>query len=124
MSADRRIGERHFISFPIRVEWKNETGEEIVVEGLTENIGPTGTLIHLPRHLPNVGSKVNVTVTENSTTKQVTVTAQVLRLERNVAHPQAALMLVGSNKDWENKVWQYAGDVIAAQKPESFDDWN
>ncbi len=124
MSAERRIGERHFISFPIRVEWKNDTGEEIVVEGLTENIGPTGTLIHLPRHLPNVGSKVNVTVTENSTTNQVTVLAQVLRLERNVAHPQVALMLVGLSKDWENKVWQYAGDVIAAQEPEKFDDWN
>ncbi|HRH40898.1 MAG TPA: PilZ domain-containing protein [Pyrinomonadaceae bacterium] len=124
MSVERRIGERHLISFPIRVEWKDEKGEEIVEEGLTENIGPGGALIHLPRLLPNVGSKVNITVTENSATNQVTVIAQVIRLERNVAHPQAALMLLGSNKDWEKNVWQYAGDVIAAQKPDSFDDWN
>lgn len=122
--SERRIGERHLISFPIRVEWKDEKGEEIVEEGLTENIGPGGTLVHLPRNLPNVGSKVNLTVTENSATNQVTVTAQVIRLERNVSHPQAALMLLGSNKDWEKNVWQYAGDVIAAQKPDSFDDWN
>ncbi|MBX7173527.1 MAG: PilZ domain-containing protein [Pyrinomonadaceae bacterium] len=122
--AERRLGERHLISFPIRVEWKDDKGEEVVEEGLTENIGPSGILIHLPRLLPNVGSKVNVTVTENPATTQVTVTAQVLRLERNAAHPQAALMLVGSTKDWEKEVWQYAGDVLAAQKPDNFDDWN
>jgi hypothetical protein len=119
---ERRTGSRHYISFPIRVEWKDEKGVEVVSEGLTENIGHNGTLIHLPRHLPNVGSKVNITVTENKTT-QVTVPAQVLRLERNAAHPQAALLLLGSTKDWEKKVWEYAGQVIAAQKPES-DDWN
>jgi hypothetical protein len=120
---ERRGGVRHSISFPIRVEWKDDQGEEIIEEGLTENIGPTGVLIHLPRLLPNVGSKVNITVTEELST-QVTVTAQVLRLERNAAHPQAALMLIGSTKEWEKQVWQYAGNIIAAQEPDSFDDWN
>lgn len=120
---ERRLGERHFISFPIRVEWENEKGEEIVEEGLTENIGPNGVLIHLPRLLPNVGSKVNITVTEDLST-QVTVSAQVLRLERNVAHPQVALQLVGSTKDWEKQVWQYAAEVIASQKPDNYNDWN
>lgn len=120
---ERRLGERHLISFPIRVEWKDETGEDVVEEGLTENIGPSGTLIHLPRFLPNVGSKVNLTVTENPK-DQITVTAQVLRLERNAAHPQAALMLIGSTQDWEKKVWEYAGEVIASQKPDNYDDWN
>jgi len=120
---ERRTGSRHFISFPIRVEWKDDKGVEIIAEGLTENIGQNGTLIYLPRHLPNVGSKVNITVTEAKAT-QVTVTAQVLRLERNAAHPQAALMLVGSTKDWEKRVWEYAGQLIAAQKPEELDDWN
>lgn len=120
---ERRTGSRHFISFPIRVEWKDEKGVQVVSEGLTENIGQNGTLIHLPRQLPNVGSKVNITVTEDKST-QITVPAQVLRLERNAAHPQAALMLLGSTKDWEKKVWEYAGQVIAAQKPDDGDDWN
>jgi hypothetical protein len=120
---ERRSGARHPVSFPIRVEWKSEKGEEIIEEGLTENIGPAGVLIHLPRLLPDVGSKVNITVTEDLST-QVTVTAQVLRLERNAAHPQAALMLIGSTKEWEKQVWQYAGDIIAAQEPDSFEDWN
>lgn len=120
---ERRTGSRHFISFPIRVEWKDDKGIEIVSEGLTENIGPDGTLIHLPRHLPNVGSKVSITVTEDKST-QVTVPAQVLRLERNAAHPQAALLLIGSTRDWEKKVWEYAGQILESQKPDENDDWN
>lgn len=120
---ERRTGDRHLVSFPIRVEWKDDKGTEIVEEGLTENIGPNGTLIHLPRQLPNVGSRVSITVTEDLET-QVKVTAQVLRLERNAAHPQAALQLVGSTKDWEKKVWEYAGQVLAAQNPEEADDWH
>ena len=55
---DRRKGERYIISFPIRVRWRGEDGKEVVQEGLTENVGPHGTLVYLPRHLPNVGGKV------------------------------------------------------------------
>jgi hypothetical protein len=121
--SERRTGSRYPISFPIRLEWKDDQGAEVIEEGLTENIGPTGTLVHLPRKLPIVGSQVNLTVTENPST-QVMVTAQVLRLERNVAHPQVALQLVGSTIDWEKQVWEYAGKIIAEQKPEEFDDWN
>ena len=120
---DRRVGERHLISFPIRIEWQDENGKELMEEGLTENIGPSGALIHLPRLLPNVGSKVNLTVTENPS-NLVTVTAQVIRLERNAAHPQCALQLLGSTRDWEKNVWEYAGQILAAQKPDNYDDWN
>ena len=121
--SERRVGARHLISFPIRVEWKDDRGEEIAEDGLTENVGPTGALIHLPRFLPNVGSEVNLTVTENPS-NHVTVTAQVLRLERNAAHPQAALLLLGSTEDWEKNVWEYAGEILASQRPDDYDDWN
>ena len=120
---ERRTGGRFSISFPIRVEWKSESGEKIVEEGLTENIGRTGTLVHLPRNLPLVGGKVNLTVTEDAA-NEVTVTAQVLRLERNAAHPQVALMLLSGTRSWEKYVWKYAADIIAAQKPDDYDDWN
>lgn len=123
---ERRLGNRFLISFPIRVEWKGEKGEKVTEEGLTENVGPSGTLVHLPRNLPMVGSKVSLTVTEKPN-DEITVTAQVLRLERNAAHPQAALMLIGSAKEiksWEKKVWEYAGEIIASQKPDDYDDWN
>lgn len=119
---ERRSGERYVVSFPVRVKWKNENGKEVVEEGLTENIGPGGTLVYLPRNLPTVGAKVQLTVTENPD-DEVSVTAQVIRLERNASHPQAALNLTDSLRLWKKKVWEYAGETIAAQKPDEFDDW-
>lgn len=119
---ERRRGERYVVSFPIRVEWKDENGQKMIEEGLTENIGPQGALVYLPRNLPTVGSKVDLTVTENPT-DEVTVKAQVIRLERNAAHPQAALHLTDSIRVWKKKVWEAAGEIIAARKPDDFDDW-
>jgi putative aminopeptidase FrvX len=120
---DRRQGSRHVVSFPIRVKWKNEDGKVIVEEGLTENVGLTGALVYLPRMLPTVGAKVDLTVTEN-TQDEVTVGAQVIRLERNVAHPQVALTLTEGMRTWKKKVWDLAAQIIAGQKPEELDDWS
>lgn len=119
---ERRIGERYIVSFPVRVRWKGDDGKEVMQEGLTENVGPQGTLIYLPRMLPNVGGKVKLTVTENPKS-EVSVTAQVIRLSRNAAHPQAALELTDGLREWKKKVWEAAGRIIAEQKPEEFDDW-
>ncbi len=119
---ERRRAARHVISFPIRVRWRDESGKEVVQEGLTENVGLHGTLIYLPRHLPLVGGKVQLTVTENPD-EEVSVTAEVIRLERNAAHPQAALMLTENLREWKKKVWEVAGLTLAAQEPEEFDDW-
>lgn len=123
MQEERRNSQRLSVSFPIRLEWKSETGEKITEDGLTENISQMGALVHLPRQLPAVGSKVNLTVTENAR-NEVTVTAQVLRIVRNASHPQAALMLLESSSKWEKHVWKYAIELIAAQKPDDYDDWN
>ena len=120
---ERRTSARLSISFPIRLEWKNEKGEQIIEEGLTENVGQRGALVHLPRKLPEVGSEVNLTVTENAK-NEVTVPAQVIRLERNAAHPQVALMLLDSDPAWEKHVWQHAEQLLSAQKPDGYDDWN
>ncbi len=119
---DRRHGGRYIVSFPIRVQWKDGSGKEVVEEGLTENVGQHGALVYLPRQLPTVGSKVALTVTENLT-DPVTVTAQVIRLERNAAHPQVALQLLDSMRLWKKKVWQFAGETISAARPDDGDDW-
>ncbi len=122
MEERRQKGERYIVSFPIRVRWKDQNGKEIIEEGLTENIGPQGALIYLPRNLPTVGSKVELTVTENIK-DEVTVKAEVIRLERNAAHPQAALQLTDSVRLWRKKVWAYAAESIAGEKPDDLDDW-
>ena len=119
---ERRSGARLVISFPIRVRWKDENGKEVVQEGLTENVGPHGTLVYLPRVLPRVGGKVHLTVTENPD-EELTVVAEVIRLERNAAHPQAALMLTENLREWKKKIFDHAAATIAAMEPEPLDDW-
>jgi hypothetical protein len=119
---DRRRSARHAISFPVRVKWKDENGKHVTEDGLTENVGENGSLVYLPRKLPSVGSKVDLTVTENPE-DEVSVTAVVIRLERNAAHPQVALELTEGMRSWKKKVWEYAGKQLAETKPEEFDDW-
>lgn len=119
---DRRKGHRHAISFPVRVKWKDDRGSVVIEEGLTENVGLSSTLIYLPRRLPTVGSKVDLTVTENPK-DEVSVTAEVIRLERNAAHPQVALTLTEGIRAWRKKVFEHAAATIAAQEPEEFDEW-
>lgn len=119
---ERRQGARHVISFPIRVRWKDENGKEVIQEGLTDNVGPHGTLIYLPRILPLVGGKVQLTVTEDPN-DEVVCSAEVIRVERNAAHPQAALMLTDNLRAWKKKVWEAAAATIAASAPEEIDDW-
>ncbi len=119
---ERRQGARHVISFPIRVRWKDEQGKEVIQEGLTDNVGPHGTLIYLPRLLPLVGGKVYLTVTENPE-DEISVTAEVIRLERNASHPQVALHLTENLREWKKKVWEVACETIASQEPEALDDW-
>lgn len=119
---ERRNSVRYPISFPIRVSWKDESGSAIVEEGLTENVASNGALVYLPRKLPTVGAKVELTVTEHSD-DEVVVSAQVIRLERNAAHPQVALTLIDGMRAWKKKVWQFAAETLAAQQPEENDDW-
>ncbi len=88
LAEERRRGDRYVLAMPVRVEWKGQDGQPKVEEGLTENIGVSGTLIHLPRELPDVGTKVNLYVIDEKN-REVAVEAEVLRLERNAAHPQA-----------------------------------
>ena len=120
--GERRQSARYVISYPIRVRWKDESGKEVIQEGLTENVGQHGTLIYLPRVLPPVSGKVQLTVTENPD-DEVSVTAEVIRLERNASHPQAALHLTDNLREWKRKVWEAAGAVVASQEPEDLDEW-
>ena len=118
---ERRDGVRYNVSFPIRIKWKDENGNQMMEEGLTENVGPKGALVYLPRFLPQVGAKVSLTVTENP--EEVSVTAEVLRLERNASHPQAALKLTKSIRAWKEGVWQLAKETVENEEPEVDEPW-
>jgi len=105
----------------VRAEWDDEkSGEHVVVEGETENIGPAGALVHLER-LPDVGSRVNLIVAgaEGRTLESV---AEVLRLERNPVQPLAALCLLGETDEWRGLVWEPAG-IRAQEADEDYEEY-
>lgn len=105
--TESRSGPRYVATFPIRAEWDTPDGAHVVSDGETENVGPEGTLVHFQRELPPVGSRVNLLVLGDDGEK-LRVIAEVLRIERNPAHPQAALQLLGETDEWRGIVWHEA----------------
>jgi len=119
--VEQRSGPRYMVHISVRAEWDDErTGEHVVVEGETENIGPHGALVHLER-LPEVGSRVNLIVpgAEGRTLEAI---AEVLRLERNPVQPLAALQLLGETDEWRGLVWEPAG-VREREADENYDEY-
>ena len=113
--TEQRIGQRYVAYFPVRAEWDDEeSGEHVVTEGETENVGPAGTLVHLHK-LPRVGSRVRIEVLEEDEEVveerlrvRVAAITEVLRVERNPAQPLAALQLVNADEEWRGVVYESA----------------
>ena len=113
METETRSGPRYLVSFEVRAEWDEPDGSHVVVQGTTENVGPEGTLVHLPRQLPNVGSTVRLEVASEDGQK-LQVIAEVLRIERNAGHPLAALQLLGETNEWKGLIWEPAAPRVSA----------
>jgi len=62
MEIEVRSGPRYLAAFEVRAEWDEPGGAHVLSEGITENVGPEGTLVHLPKRLPEVGSRVRLEV--------------------------------------------------------------
>lgn len=113
IETEARSGPRYLVSFEVRAEWDDPDGSHIVVQGTTENVGPEGTLVHLPRQLPNVGSTVRLEVAGEDGQK-LQVIAEVLRIERNPGHPLAALQVLGETNEWRGLIWEPAAPRVSA----------
>ena len=111
LSDERRSGVRYFVHITVRAEWDDEkSGEHVVVDGETENVGPSGALVHLER-LPLVGSRVQLNVLEEEEPHvrvRLSAVAEVLRVERNPVQPLAALQLLNASDEWVGLVWEPA----------------
>src|SRR5216683_7458714 len=116
MEPEVRSGPRYLVSFEVRAEWDEPDGSHVVVQGTTENVGPEGTLVHLPRQLPEVGSTVRLEV-QGEDGQKLQVIAEVLRIERNPGHPQAALQLLGETDEWKGLIWEPAAPHVAPPPP-------
>jgi len=121
IEPDIRSGPRYLVSFEVRAEWDEPEGAHVVSEGTTENVGPEGTLVHLPKRLPDVGSRVRLEV-HGEDGQTLHVVAEVLRIERNPGHPLAALQLLGATDEWKGLIWEPAAPRVAAPKPVIPDD--
>ncbi len=121
MEFEARSGPRYLVSFEVRAEWDDPGGSHIVAEGTTENVGPEGTLVHLPQRLPDVGSRVRLEV-QGEDGKKLQVVAEVLRIERNPGHPLAALQLLGETDEWKGLIWEPAAPRITAPPPPAEED--
>jgi PilZ domain-containing protein len=109
--VDPRSGPRYLVAFEVRAEWDEPGGAHILSEGTTENVGPDGTLVHLPKKLPDVGSRVRLEV-QGGDGKKLQVVAEVLRIERNPGHPLAALQLLGATDEWRGLIWEPAAPRV------------
>jgi hypothetical protein len=121
IEPETRSGPRYLVSDEVRAEWDEPDGSHVVVQGITENVGPEGTLVHLPRQLPDVGSRVRLEV-EGEDGQKLQVIAEVLRIERNPGHPLAALQLLGETNEWKGLIWEPAAPRVSAPAPKVEDD--
>ena len=115
--AEHRSGPRYLASLEVKAEWDEPSGAHVIAEGTTENVGPEGTLVHLPRQLPQVGSRVRLEIA-GETGEKLQVIAEVLRIERHPGHPLAALQLLGETDEWRGLVWEPAAPRVAPPPPE------
>jgi len=116
IETDHRSGPRYLAQLEVRAEWDESDGTHIVTEGTTENIGPDGTLVHLPRRLPQVGGRVSLEVHDQDG-KSLQVVTEVLRIERNPGYPLAALQLLDQSDEWRGMIWEPAAPRASAPPP-------
>jgi PilZ domain len=110
--SDSRSGPRYLAALEVKAEWDETDGTHIVTEGTTENIGPAGTLVHLPRRLPEVGGRVRLEVHDQDG-KSLLVITEVLRIERNAGYPLAALQLLDQSDEWKGLIWAPSAPQVA-----------
>ncbi|HYP49530.1 MAG TPA: hypothetical protein VEQ34_01215 [Pyrinomonadaceae bacterium] len=93
----------------VQATWVDkQTGKSVSVEGTTENVGETSTLVNMT-NLPPVGSEVNLRIMDEGELI-IEVPVEVIRVERDPGKPMAAFSVVNRIKDWREKV------VTAAQE--------
>ena len=91
---------RILANMPVLASWiDGESGETINVEGITENVGESSTLVNLDV-LPPVGSEVKLTIMEEDK-PVIAVATQVIRVERDPSKPLAALSISENIKKWK-----------------------
>ena len=89
LESENRTGPRYLASLEVKAEWDEPSGTHIIAEGTTENVGPEGTLVHLPRQLPDVGSRVRLEVLNETGAEDISSTSEAKGDFANSDRPKA-----------------------------------
>lgn len=117
IKPEQRVARRYVARFPVRAEWKDDSsGEKVVCEGATENVGQGSVLVTL-ESLPSVGSRVRISVLDEDAKLRCAATTEVIRIERHPGHPLAALQLLDTLDKWRRIVWESAAPPPPTVKP-------
>ncbi len=93
------LQQRIMASLQVQASWVDaESGDTILVNGMTENLGENSALINL-EVLPPVGSEVILRIIDEEKTI-IEVPTQVIRVERDPSKPLAALSVLENLKKW------------------------
>lgn len=105
------VNPRILAHMTVQATWTDkQTGNTVTVEGMTENIGETGTLVNMT-NLPPVGSEVSLRIIDEGETI-MEVPVEVIRVERNPGKPLAAFSVVSRIKEWREKVLTAAQEWV------------
>jgi hypothetical protein len=105
------VSPRIMAHMQVQATWLDkQTGESISVDGMTENVGETSTLVNMT-NLPPVGSEVSLRILDEGELI-LEVPVEVIRVERNPGKPMAAFSVVNRVKDWREKVLTAAQEWV------------
>lgn len=97
------FNQRIMANLSVQASWVDQnSGETIHVNGVTENVGETSTLVNLDV-LPPVGSEVQLRIFEEEE-QIIEVPTHVIRVERDPSQPLAALSISDNVKKWKQIV--------------------
>jgi hypothetical protein len=98
---------RILANMPVKATWVDGiSGETISVDGTTENVGESSTLVNL-NILPPVGSEVRLKIFEEDKAV-IEVSTKVIRVERDPSKPLAALTVLENLKKWKSLAMEAA----------------
>ncbi|HXG85556.1 MAG TPA: hypothetical protein VNI84_16150 [Pyrinomonadaceae bacterium] len=105
------LQQRIMASLTVQASWfDSESGETIVVNGMTENLGENSALVNL-EILPPVGSDVQLRIFDEENTI-IEVPTHVIRVQRDPSKMLASLSIIDNLKKWRQDALSAAQDWV------------
>jgi len=105
------LQQRIMASLTVQASWFDaESGETVLVNGMTENLGETSALVNLDI-LPPVGSAVQLRIFDEENTI-IEVPTHVIRVQRDPSKMLASLSILDNLNKWRQDALSAAQDWV------------